>query len=97
MLVFYFFTVMNLHSLLGAYDLSDALQDDLLSQLELVKDHGLSSTHVVFHSMGYEHQRLAALLIHVIIGAMVLCMVWFRRFSLRIGDAINNGKGIDKA
>lgn len=87
--VFLFFAMLNLNSLMGAYELSDALQEDLLLQLETVKDHGLNSTHLVFHEMGYEHQKIAAYVIHLIIGAMMLFMIWHRRFGLRVDENVN--------
>lgn len=73
---FLFFAAMNLYNLMGAYTLSDALQDDLRYHLANSRDHGLEQTQQVFANAGFKYQKPAAMAVHLVIATAVVLMIW---------------------
>jgi hypothetical protein len=70
--------VMNLVGLYGSYTFAEALRTDLLRMAATTP---LSDTTLFLEQHSYGSQRLTALLIHLVVGATILAVVWFARLS----------------
>jgi hypothetical protein len=70
--------VMNYMGLYSSYTFAEALRTDLLRMAATTP---LSDTTLFLGQLSYLPQRLTALLIHLAVGATILLVVWFARFS----------------
>jgi hypothetical protein len=70
--------VMNYLGLYSSYTFAEALRTDLL---RMAATTALTDTTLFLGQLSYLPQRLNALLIHVAVGATILLVVWFARFS----------------
>jgi hypothetical protein len=69
---------MNLLGLYGAYTFAEALRTDLLRMAATAP---LTETRLVLEQHSYLAHRLAALWIHLAVGAAILLVVWLAPFS----------------
>lgn len=69
---------MNLLGLYGAYTFAEALRTDLL---RLAAATPLTDTKFLLEHHSYLNQRIVACGIHLLVGATLLAVVWFARFS----------------
>ena len=69
---------MNLLGLYSSYTFAEALRTDLLRMTATTP---LTETRLLLEQYSYLQQRLAALGIHLAVGATILFVVWFVRFS----------------
>ncbi len=69
---------MNYMGLYSSYTFAEALRTDLL---RLAASAPLADTRFVLEQHSYLSQRWTALAIHLVIGATILYVVWFARFS----------------
>jgi hypothetical protein len=69
---------MNLLGLYGAYTFAEALRTDLLRMAAATP---LADTRLLLEQHSYLAQRMAAIGIHVTVGAAILLVIWFGRFS----------------
>ena len=69
---------MNLVGLCGSYGLAEALRADLL---RIAVNTPLTDTIRLVKEHSYMTQRLVAVSVHVVVGATILLVVWFARFS----------------
>jgi nitrate reductase gamma subunit len=67
---------MNFAGLYGSYTLAEALREDLLT-FEGVRD--LVNTREFLDGYSYASQRAMALIVHLVVAAVVLFVVWFGR------------------
>lgn len=72
---------MNLLGLYSSYTFAEALRADLLRMAAMAP---LTDTRLLLERHSYLSQRLAAVWIHLAVGATVLSVVWFAR--LHAGD-----------
>ena len=70
--------VANFVGLYSSYTFAEALRTDLLRMAATTP---LTDTRLILEQHSYLTQRLAAFWIHLIIGATILLVVWFARFS----------------
>lgn len=77
-LVYGIAAVMNFLALYSAYTFAEALRLDLLPMLAAT---ALADTRFMLEHHAYLPQRLAAFWIHLAVGATILLVVWFARFS----------------
>lgn len=68
----------NLLGLYSSYTFAEALRADLVRMAATTP---LSDTHLYLEQHSYLPQRLAALGVHLAVGATILLVVWFARFS----------------
>jgi hypothetical protein len=68
----------NLLGLYSSYTFAEALRTDLV---QMAATTALSHTHLFLEQHSYLPQRLAAIWIHLAVGATILLVVWFARFS----------------
>jgi len=83
--VFVIAAAVNLIGLQGAYDFAEALRSDLL---RMSATSPLTDTRLLLEQHSYDSHRLAALWIHLAVGATVLSAVWFAR----LGDTERRGR-----
>jgi hypothetical protein len=69
---------MNLLGLYSSYTFAEALRTDLL---RLAATSPLTDTRLILEQHSYLSQQLAAFWIHLVVGATILLVVWFARFS----------------
>jgi hypothetical protein len=70
--------VMNFVGLYSSYTFAEALRTDLLRMAATTP---LTDTRLMLEQHSYLAQRLAAFWTHLVIGATILLVVWFARFS----------------
>ena len=70
--------IMNVLALYSAYTFAEALRADLLRMLATTT---LADTQIILGQHSYLPQRLAALWVHLAVGAAILLVVWFARFA----------------
>jgi hypothetical protein len=70
--------VMNFLGLYSAYTFAEALRTDLL---RMTVSAPLTDTTLILEQHSYLAQRLTAFWIHLVVGATILLVVWFARFS----------------
>lgn len=70
--------VMNFVGLYSSYTFAEALRTDLLRMAATTP---LTDTRLILEQHSYLAQRLAAFWTHLVIGATILLVVWFARFS----------------
>jgi len=70
--------VMNFLGLYSSYTFAEALRSDLLRMAATTP---LTGTTLFLEQHSYLPQRLAAFWIHLAVGATILLVVWFARFS----------------
>lgn len=75
-----FFVCMNLIGLWGSYTFAEALRNDLLVVANLKPDE-LRSTRAVLSETSFAAQRWVAIVIHVVLAAIVLSVVWVGRLG----------------
>ncbi len=86
------FVCMNLIGLWGSYTFAEALREDLLdiaglkpgdlkNTLASLKPGQLKNTLAILSEHSFLEQRSTALVIHMVLGAVVLLVVWFGRFE----------------
>jgi hypothetical protein len=89
---------MNLLGLYSSYTLAEALRTDLLRMAATTP---LTDTLLVLEGHSYLTQRLVAFWIHLAVGATILLVVWFARFSepgsAAPGAATHNAEGEKRA
>jgi hypothetical protein len=73
------FALMNVIGLWGAYTIAEALRLDLLAVAK--ETNRLAHSVDVISARSFEGQRTLAVAIHVIFGAVVLTVIWFRNRS----------------
>ena len=71
--------VMNFLGLYGSYAFAEALRTDLLGMVATAPS--LTSTRLLLEQHSYLTQRLTAFWIHLVVGATILVVIWFARFS----------------
>jgi hypothetical protein len=71
--------VMNYLGLYGSYAFAEALRTDLLRMVSAAPP--LTDTRLMLEQHSYLTQRLTAFWIHLIVGATILLVIWFARFS----------------
>jgi hypothetical protein len=76
--VFVIAAATNLLGLYSSYTFAEALRTDLVRMAATTT---LSDTHLFLEQHSYLPQRLAAICIHLAVGATILLVVWFARFS----------------
>ncbi|MCK6624626.1 MAG: hypothetical protein L6R45_05560 [Anaerolineae bacterium] len=69
---------MNFLGLYGSYTFAEALRTDLL---RMAATSPLTDTRLILEQYSYLSQQLAAFWIHLVVGATILLVVWFARFS----------------
>jgi hypothetical protein len=69
---------MNLLALYSSYTFAEALRTDLLRMAATTP---LTDTRLILEQHSYLTQRLVAFWIHLPVGATILLVVWFARFS----------------
>lgn len=70
--------IMNVLALYSAYSFAEALRADLLRMLATTT---LADTQIILAQHSYLPQRVAALWVHLAVGAAILLVVWFARFA----------------
>ena len=70
--------VMNFLGLYSAYTFAEALRTDLL---RMAATSPLTDTRLILEQHSYLAQRLTAFWIHLTVGATILLVIWFARFS----------------
>lgn len=71
--------IMNYMGLYSAYAFAEALRTDLLRMVATASL--LADTRLLLEQHSYLTQRLTAFWIHLIVGAAILGVIWFARFS----------------
>jgi hypothetical protein len=71
-------TATNLLGLYSSYTFAEALRADLVRMAATTP---LTDTHLYLEQHSYLPQRLAAIGVHLVVGATILLVVWFARFS----------------
>lgn len=74
------FVLMNLIGLWGSYTFAEALRLDLLSAAKTMPDK-LKNTQAVLLQRSFESQKIFAIFIHAVLGALVLSVIWFGRLG----------------
>ena len=89
--------VMNYLGLYSSYTFAEALRTDLLRMAATTP---LSDTTHFLGQLSFLPQRLTALLIHLVVGATILLVVWFARLSepeaAAATPATNNRRRLEK-
>jgi len=68
----------NLLGLYSSYTFAEALRADLVRMAATTP---LTDTHLYLEQHSYLPQRLAAICVHIAVGATILFVVWFAQFS----------------
>ena len=71
-------SAMNALALWGAYTFAEALRSDLLRMLAAAP---LDETRLILEQHSFLAQRLLAAIVHLVIGATILFVVWFARLD----------------
>ena len=79
--------IMNYLGLYGSYAFAEALRADLLRMVAAAPS--LTGTRLMLEQHSYLTQRLTAFWIHLIVGATILVVIWFARFSESEAAAAN--------
>lgn len=74
------FVLMNLIGLWGSYTFAEALRLDLLSAAKTMSDK-LKNTQAVLLQRSFESQKIFAIFIHAVLGALVLSVIWVGRLG----------------
>ena len=69
---------MNYLGLYSSYAFAEALRTDLL---RMITTASLTDTRLMLEQHSYLAQRLGAFWIHLVVGATILLVIWFGRFS----------------
>lgn len=82
---------MNVLGLWGSYTFAEALRQDLLIAAKAAPD-TLTNAQAVLSKNSYDDQKSLVLVIHAVLGAFVLSVVWLGRF----GESASDSDGGDK-
>jgi hypothetical protein len=77
-LVYVIASTMNFLGLYSSYTFAEGLRTDLLNMIDPAS---LADTRLILEQHSYLTQRMAALTIHLAVGATILFVIWFARFT----------------